>query len=325
MVDYVLLTSFAFSFIVTYIMTPYWIRAAQTIGLTGRDLNKPEKPEVAEMGGLPVNAGFFTGVFTYIALRTFYLNEDAKLVPLLAVTSTLLIIVVVGMIDDVLGWKMGLRRWQKPLFTSLAAIPMMAVNAGESSMALPLLGNVDLGILYPLLIIPIGITGAANGFNMLAGFNGLEAGMGIIILSALGYVAWVSGSGWVTMLALCMVFSLLAFLRYNWNPAKIFPGDTMTYSIGALIASVAILANTERLAILLFSLYFLELFLKARGGFKGESYGVPQGDGTLNAPKKIESITHMILDLGVKRESYVTLLILGLQVVLSATIFLSLY
>ncbi len=325
MVDYVLLTCFVLSFIVTYLITPYWIKAAHIVGLTGRDMNKPGKPEAAEMGGLPVTAGFFTGIFTYIALRTFYLQEDAKLVPLLAVSSTLLIIVIVGMIDDVLGWKIGLKKWQKPLLTSIAAIPMMAVNAGESGMALPLFGNVDLGILYPLLIIPLGITGAANGFNMLAGFNGLEAGMGIIILSALGYIAWDSGSSWVTMLALSMVFALLAFLKYNWNPAKIFPGDTMTYSMGALVASVAILGNAERPALLLFSLYFLELILKARSKFKGESYGIPHKDGTLRAPERFESLTHAVLKLGIRKETHAVLAILAIQVAVSVAVVFVLY
>jgi hypothetical protein len=65
-------------------------------------------------------------------------------------------------------------------------------------------------------------------------------------------------------------------------------------------------------------LYFLELFLKARGGFKGESYGVPQGDGTLNAPGKLESLTHIALKWGIRRESHVTLAILVTQLTLSA-------
>jgi len=43
--------------------------------------------------------------------------------------------------------------------------------------ALKTTGAVDWGIFYPLAIIPIGIVGAANAYNMLAGYNGLEAGM----------------------------------------------------------------------------------------------------------------------------------------------------
>ncbi len=315
--DYLLLTCFALSFIVTYLLTPYWIRAAYKVKLTGRDMNKYDKPEAAEIGGLPVNAGFFAGVLAYIALRTFYLGQDAKLIPILAVMSTALIIVVVGMLDDILGWKIGLKKWQKPLFTSIAALPIMVVNAGESTMVLPLFGAVDLGILYPLVIIPLGITGAANGFNMLAGYNGLESGMGIIILSVLGFVAWQSGSGWVTMLALSMAFALLAFLKYNWYPAKIFPGDTLTYSVGALIASVAILANAEKIALILFSLYFVEFILKARTGFEEECYGAPNKDGTLEPPAETASLTHIILKLKISSEQDVVLAILGLQSLLT--------
>ncbi|MDP2841599.1 MAG: hypothetical protein Q8O17_04910 [Candidatus Methanoperedens sp.] len=47
-------------------------------------------------------------------------------------------------------------------------------------MAFPFLGTLDIGLLYPLLIIPIGMIGASNAFNMLAGYNGLEAGMLIV-------------------------------------------------------------------------------------------------------------------------------------------------
>ncbi len=56
------------------------------------------------------------------------------------------------------------------------------------------LGTLDTGLLYPLLIIPIGMIGASNAFNMLAGYNGLEAGMGIVILSTLGLIAYNTGN-----------------------------------------------------------------------------------------------------------------------------------
>ncbi|MCH7535807.1 MAG: glycosyl transferase family 4, partial [Bacteroidetes bacterium] len=65
------------------------------------------------------------------------------------------------------------------------AIPLIVVNAGVSDITLPFIGSVDFGILFPLLIVPIMIIFTTNAFNMLAGFNGLEAGNGIIILSIL--------------------------------------------------------------------------------------------------------------------------------------------
>jgi UDP-N-acetylglucosamine--dolichyl-phosphate N-acetylglucosaminephosphotransferase len=320
--DYLLLTCFALSFLTAYILTPVWIKAAHKIELTGKDMHRYDKPEIAEMGGLVVNAGFLMGVLTYIGLSTFYFKHNTNLIYILAAISTCLIIMLVGIMDDLLGWKIGLRQWQKPLLTSVAALPMMVVNAGESGMILPMIGPVNFGILYPLLIVPVAITGAANGFNMLAGFAGLEAGMGIVILGTLGFVAWQTGSSWVAMLSLSMVFALLAFLKYNWHPAKIFPGDTFTYSVGALIATVAILGNMERIAIALFSLYFIEFLIKARTRFKGECYGIPDKVGKLSPPRNIESLTHVVMKLGKLKETQVVLSILALQVFLSFVVLL---
>ena len=318
-----LLLSFAVSFAVTYLLVPPWIRAARRIGLVGRDMNKYSRPEVAEMGGIAVVSGFVAGVLYYIALSTFYLKQDANLIYILATLSTVLIISIIGFLDDILGWKIGLRQWQKPLLTLVAALPMMAVNAGQSSMVLPIFGTIDFGILYPLLIVPIGIAGAANGFNMLAGYNGLEAGMGVIILSAMGFVAWQSGSGWVAVLAGCMALALLAFLRYNWFPARVFPGDSLTYSVGALIACVAILGNMEKLALVLFLPYFLDFLLPLRKRMKVEAFGKPQRDGSLEMPYNgIYDTAHvgLLILKKVKGRAYeyeVTLLILGVEAVIA--------
>jgi UDP-N-acetylglucosamine--dolichyl-phosphate N-acetylglucosaminephosphotransferase len=317
MVEYLLFASFVVSFIVTFAITPRWIAVAYRIKLTGKDMNNFKKPEIAEMGGLTVNAGFIAGILVYIAITTFYLNQNPELIYILAAIATCLIIMIAGMLDDILGWKIGLRKWQKPLITAAAALPMMAVNAGEHEMVLPILGSVDFGIAYPLLIIPLAITGAANGYNMLAGFAGLEAGMGIIILSTLGFVAWATGSGWVAIIALCMAAALLAFLRYNWHPARIFPGDTLTYTVGALIAVIAILGNMEKIAIFLFTLYFLEFVMKARTRFRGECYGKPDEHGYLSPPEKAESLTHVIMKIKL-REPQIVLLFFALQFIVSA-------
>jgi len=66
----ILFVSFAVSFLTTYLLVPVWIRAARKAGLTGKDMNKADHPEVAEMGGIAVTAGFIGGVMTYIALTT---------------------------------------------------------------------------------------------------------------------------------------------------------------------------------------------------------------------------------------------------------------
>jgi UDP-N-acetylglucosamine--dolichyl-phosphate N-acetylglucosaminephosphotransferase len=321
------------AFLVTIFLIPKWISKTKAIGLVGRDMNKHDRPDVSESGGIIVMFGFLAGLLFYIFLSTFYLSESANLVFLFAVLLTVILAGFLGFIDDVLGWKKGIRRWQKPLLTLPIGIPLMVVNAGESTMVLPLLGSTDLGLLYPLLLVPLGIMGAANGFNMLAGYNGLEAGMGAIILAALGSIGlFVNNDPWIAMIAYSGVFALAAFLVFNWNPAKIFPGDSLTYSIGALIATVAILGNMEKVGAILFIPFFIDaalsLWPELRGQGKAEAFGKVSEDNSLGMPyEKIRSFEHLAIFLlrKVKKKVYetnVTLFFWGLEIVLVALVLL---
>ncbi len=289
-----LLLCIAVSFLSTLITTPYWIKRAKRAGLIGRDMNKFKKTEIAEVGGICVVAGFLAGVLLYIAIKTFYFNSLQYVVEILAVAASIMIITLIGFIDDILGWKIGLRQYQKPILCLSAGVPLAVINAGYSTINLPFIDGINIGLLYPILVIPIAISAAANGFNMLAGFNGLEAGMGAIILTILGILAW-SNSSWVTLIAFCAVAALIAFLFYNKFPAKVFPGNTLTYSVGALIAAVAILGNVERAALMLFLPYFLELFLKARGKLVIESFALAKRDGSLDLRKGIYGTGHLAI------------------------------
>lgn len=59
-------------------------------------------------------------------------------------------------------------------------------------------------------------------------------------------------------------------MLYNRYPARVFPGDTTTYPVGACTALVAVLADLERYALMLFFPYYIEFLLKARGRLKPE-------------------------------------------------------
>lgn len=268
-------------FMLTWVIIPFWIKRAIKAELVGKDIHKTDQRNVAEMGGVTVLFGFIAGVMGYIALRIFLFNANTNITPTLAILTAVLLAGIIGIIDDILGWKIGLKQWQKPLLTLLVAAPIMAINAGTRMMHLPFVGKIDLGMAYPLLVIPAFILIGTNGFNMLAGYNGLEAGQGIIILSTLAYFSYLTGSPWLTVIALCMVFALLAFWLFNRYPAKIFPGDTLTYTVGSLAAAIAIVANIEKIFIILFIPYIIEFFLKLRGKFKKESFAQVKEDGTL--------------------------------------------
>jgi UDP-N-acetylglucosamine--dolichyl-phosphate N-acetylglucosaminephosphotransferase len=306
----------AVSFLITFISLPGWIGRAKKTGFTGKDVHK-DNDEVAELGGITVILGAVVALLIYIAFETFYLKGDS-LDFLLAAIATLLIATMIGMTDDMLGWRIGLRQREKVLLTLFAPIPMVVVNAGHSMMKFPFLGEIEFDILYPLLIVPVGIIGATNGFNMLAGYNGLEAGMGAIILTALGYLAWQVGAVPAAVICACMVAALLAFLYYNRYPSRVFPGDVLTYPLGATIAVVAILANLERFAAMLFLPYYIEFLLKARGRFNPEWAAEVLQDGSLAVRSRIYSVPHIAIAAlrkikGSAREYEVVALVLALE------------
>ncbi|MEK6844767.1 MAG: glycosyl transferase family 4, partial [Nanoarchaeota archaeon] len=208
-----------------------------------------------------------------------------------AILSTLFIATMLGSIDDLFGWKKGLSKSMRIVMMLFAAIPLMAINAGES-----ILLGIDFGLVFPLFLIPLGIVGAATTFNFLAGYNGLEASQGILILSALSVVTFLTGNSWLSVIALCMVAALIAFYIFNKYPAKIFPGDTLTYPVGALIAAIAILGNIEKIAIFFFIPYLLETILKLRGRLRKESFAKLNKDGSLELPyKKIYGLEHLAI------------------------------
>jgi len=291
--DPVLLIVISISFFCTYLIMPFWIRRAKQIGLVWKDMNKPKSPNVAGSGGLIVIFGFLLGVLLYIAIKTFYFkNHEEITIHIFALLLVSLISSIVGIVDDLFGWqKGGLSRKSRLILILFAAIPLIVINAGESMMM-----GINFGIFYPLLIIPLGVLGATTTFNLLAGYNGLEASQGIIILSALAFVTYVTGNSWLSIIALCMVASLLGFYIFNKYPARIFPGDVMTYSIGALIAGIAILGNIEKIAVLFFIPYIIETGLKLRGKLKKESFAKVNNDGSLEMPyEKIYGLEHLAI------------------------------
>ena len=183
MILLIFLTSFLVSFAGFLIMIPRFKEA----GIVGRNRNSLEQEKIAEMGGLVMVAGVSAGTILIISLKTFFdLFTLVSLTSILAAFSTIMIVSLIGIFDDLISIKQGIKAFM-PVF---AALPLMALKEGFTEMKVPLIGFIDFGIYYHLILIPLGITGAANAVNMLAGFNGLEAGMGVVAVGSLAIIAY---------------------------------------------------------------------------------------------------------------------------------------
>jgi UDP-N-acetylglucosamine--dolichyl-phosphate N-acetylglucosaminephosphotransferase len=291
--------------ITSYIAIPWLIRYLKSIGLMVKDQNKKDKPLVPLSGGLGVFAGFFVGLMIFMFFRTFFYNgvnslilDVNQLIFLFAALISILMVTLVGFLDDILVNKSGeesagLKQWQKPLLTLVAAVPLMVVNAGTSVMNLPFLGSIEFGVLYPLLFIPIGFVGAANMVNLLEGFNGLAAGMGIIYLGSLGMYAYVNERYLAALIALMVFVPLLVFWFFNKCPAKILPGDSLTYLLGGILASIAIVGNMEKAALIVSIPFIFEFILKLRRRLSADTYGMWINGKIQSKYDHIYSIPHL--------------------------------
>jgi UDP-N-acetylglucosamine--dolichyl-phosphate N-acetylglucosaminephosphotransferase len=300
--------------IVTFFTMKLLIPRLKQAGITGKDLNKEQAPEVPEMGGLGIVAGFSSGILLAIGLETFYEPfQSLNLIALLAALGTVLIVSIIGIMDDLIDIRHGV----KAILPIFASLPLIAVKVGKTEMQIPMFGIVNFGILYSLIIVPVGITGAANGVNMLAGFNGLEVGMGIMAISSLAYIAYVLGATTSLVLLLAMLGALIAAVYYNWYPARILIGDVGTLSIGALIATSVIIGDFESAGILIFIPYFVDFIIKMANDFPTSGWWGYYKDGKLYCPDiKPVSLCQWIMKLaGGISERDLVLFLVGIEAI----------
>jgi len=342
-----LLVSVLLGFLTALLGGPYARKFLLDSGIYGIDQQKEGKPKVATSGGLLVLFGFIVATTSFLGFTQFLSGTSVNVSLILASLSSVTIIALIGLVDDIhirkesietgetpteklwnkLTGKLGdgieeehesidregIGQLPKMLFVLPAAFPLIAVGAGSWSMTFPLLGQVNWGIVYPLVLLPLGLMFVSNVVNMLAGTNGLSAGLSAVTGAGLGLFALMNGETEAALIALGLAASMTGFLRYNWYPASLLPGDSLTYLSGAALFSAMVIGNMEKFGVFIFAPYFLEFFLKLRSGFNAHSWGKLENGKLVPQHQKNYSLTHLPMRRGMS-EKQVTVSIILLQV-----------
>ncbi len=275
LLNYILL--FLVSFIITFVFTSLLVPRLKRFHITGKDINKPGTPEVAEMGGIAIVAGFTGGILLAVFLNTF-LAFNFNLVYVIAALITIHSVAFIGIVDDLLD----VPQWVKAFLPLFAAIPLVAVSAvGSTAVFIPFIGEVDFGIIYILALVPLAIAVSSNLTNMFGGFNGMESGLGIIIFSTLSIIASSYNSPEMFILSISILGPLLAFFYFNKYPAKVFPGDVGNLTIGAVLATSVIIGNLESAGVFLILLYVADFLIKAKNKFPSKNWWGDYRNGKL--------------------------------------------
>ncbi len=239
--------SFAIAFIVALSMTPLARKIAFKIGAVDipKDERRMHKKPIARLGGLAIFVGFLTAVFFTLITRsldTGVLFEDFRLPGLII---GLLIIVSVGIIDDT----RPVPAWIKLLFQILAALVVVlsGIRIEEISNPFSPIGMTFLGILS-IPITVLWIVGITNAINLLDGLDGLAAGVSSIASLSLLFVSIFDQQTGAIFLTAALAGASLGFLPFNFNPAKIFMGDTGSTFLGFALASISVMGMVKSYA-----------------------------------------------------------------------------
>ncbi|MEW6276169.1 MAG: MraY family glycosyltransferase [Bacillota bacterium] len=230
------------AFGVAWVVTPVVARKAFAWGAV--DLPGPRKVHqkaMPRLGGLALYLSFLAGA-PLLLLQT-HLGQAGY--GLLAGAT---LIVLVGVIDDICG----LSPWLKLLGQVIAAASVLPFGIAISFLTNPLNGQIIalgwLGIPVTLLWV-VAVT---NALNLIDGLDGLAGGVSCIAaltVAAVGWTQWrffgAAGQQEIILLALLLAAVLLAFLRYNFYPARIFLGDSGAMFLGFLLAVISVLGLTK--------------------------------------------------------------------------------
>jgi UDP-N-acetylglucosamine--dolichyl-phosphate N-acetylglucosaminephosphotransferase len=240
---------------------------------------------------------YLIGLFFFIPFGNAFADDILNL-EIVGTAATVMLTAFIGFADDL--YEM---RWRVKVLTPLlGGVPLAVMRLGRETISTPF-GVLDfaafgsLGIILFAVVILFAVTASANGINMFAGLNGQEAGSVLIMSLALLFLAFRLGKTIGYIILIPFIGALVAFLYFNWYPSRVFPGDVGTLGMGAVIACVAILADLERAAVIMFIPYFINAALF----FIGKLKKVPpprnaqmNPDGTLPAPS-FWSLRSMIL------------------------------
>lgn len=260
----ILLSSFIISLILGYLLIPILKKKAnQRLSEYLKEAHR-SKEKVPTMGGIIFILPVIIIMLFLILLKKIQLNYS-----IIIILFTFLSYAFIGFIDDYLIIKRnnnkGLSEKQKFLMQLFVAIIFfyLFMKAGNE----PLLWIHTLGLKlnlswgYGLFILFI-LTATSNAVNITDGLDGLAGGLSVIAFLTYAIISyntgWLEGYESITLFCFTLIGSLLGFLVFNSNPAKIFMGDTGSLCLGATLGSIAILTRYEMFLILIGIVFVIE-------------------------------------------------------------------
>jgi len=235
---------FSIATIASLITTPVIRRLCERyklldVPLDGRRIHRRAVPR---LGGVAIYLSCLGALSTLLFvdnLLTHTLSLFKSEILALLIPATL--VLLLGAYDDLRGTNATV----KFLGLGLIATLFYAMGGRIDALSIPLAGSVHLPAILSFIVTVVWLVGIANAFNLIDGLDGLASGAALFSsLVILGVSA--SGDRALTIVvALVLCGALAGFLRYNFNPASIFLGDSGSLFTGFLLAALSVLGTQK--------------------------------------------------------------------------------
>ncbi|MCL1827896.1 MAG: undecaprenyl/decaprenyl-phosphate alpha-N-acetylglucosaminyl 1-phosphate transferase [Oscillospiraceae bacterium] len=304
-----LVAAFAISFAATPIVKSF----AHKVGAMDNpgEMRRIHDRPIPRLGGLAIFLGFLLSVVLFAEI-----DRQVR-----GVLTGAVLIVIVGVLDDIIS----VNAWVKIVFQTAAAI-IAAVNGVAVEIIMnPNIFSANNYLHLGMFSVPltvIWIVAITNSVNLIDGLDGLACGVSAISSVTMLVIAAVVSTGNVVVIPAALAGACIGFIPYNFNPAKIFMGDTGALLLGYVLATLSVMGLFKFYAVITFAVPFLVLavplvdtvFAFFRRLFKGRNPLKPDRG----------HFHHRLIDMGLSQKQAVAILysvsaILGVAAVILAT------
>ncbi len=233
-----LILVFLSSFMLVLLATPSLIKVAKLKRLfdAPNEERKIHDRLIPTIGGIIIFAGTLFAFSLWFPVIHDSVVAAKAMADYKYIVCTVLVMFFVGIKDDIIGTapvkKLLAHIIVSMILVLMADIRIVSMHGLFGIQDLPLWASIFLSFFTYVVVV--------NAFNLIDGVDGLASGIGFIAASAFGAWFALAGDSVMACLAFALSGSLLAFLIFNFSPAKIFLGDSGSLTIGLIICVLAI-------------------------------------------------------------------------------------
>lgn len=303
------LAAFAVAAVIAFVVTPIVKNLANKVGAIDvpRDERRMHTAPVPRMGGLAIFLGFLLSVLLFVDI-------DRQLQGILLGS---VVIAILGIVDDI----MPLPALLKLMIQIIAALIVVWHGTVIEAITNPNLMSESVHVHLGAWAVPvtvIWIVAITNAVNLIDGLDGLAVGVSSIASISLLVIAIMVSEQSVALIMAALAGACIGFLPYNFNPAKIFMGDTGSTFLGFILASMSIQGLFKFYAVVSFAVPFLILGLPLFDTAVAIGRRVIHGKNPMSPDRG--HVHHRLMDMGFNQKQSVAILymmsgLLGLSAV----------